>query len=105
MNSRLITIPLALFLAGLGVIIGSHMTPEAMGVVVGVVLGVAATIPMTLLVMLFMAKRDEQRKTEQPQEPIVIIHKLIDGRTINLEGSTFYAGGRWRQIEPPKEPN
>ena len=67
----------ALFLAGLGVVIGNRMSTEAMGVVVGVVLGVAASIPMTLLVMLFLArsdKRDQPREEpEPPRGPVVIL--------------------------------
>ena len=51
----------AMFLVGFGLAIGSRMPVEAMGVVVGVVLGVAASIPMTLLVMLFLSRRQTQR--------------------------------------------
>ncbi len=66
---------LAAFLVGLGVIVGSRMSSEAMGVVVGVVLGVAATIPMALLVMLFVARRErkEAQRRESAYPPVVIV--------------------------------
>lgn len=67
---KIIWILTAAFLAGLGVVIGTRMSTEAMGVVVGVVLGVAACIPMALLVMLFANRREERRPAEQP--PVVI---------------------------------
>lgn len=66
----------AMFLAGLGVVIGNRMSVEAMGVVVGVVLGVAASIPMTLLVMLFLARKDkkeEQRRGSPAYPPVIVV--------------------------------
>jgi hypothetical protein len=65
-----------MFLAGLGVVIGNRMSTEAMGVVVGVVLGVAAAIPMALLVMLFVARKDkkeEERRTTGAYPPVIVI--------------------------------
>lgn len=65
----------AVFLAGLGVVIGNRMSTEAMGVVVGVVLGVAASIPMVLIILLFLARRDkkeeERRQTSYP--PVIVV--------------------------------
>ena len=99
----------AMFLAGLGVVIGNRMSVEAIGVVVGVALGVAASIPMTLLVMLFLNQKDktedktgDARRADPPQVLIV------DGRSIPHESQniaeTYFAGGRWREI-PRKELN
>lgn len=68
----------AVFLAGLGVVIGNRMSTEAVGVVVGVVLGVAAGIPMVLLVMLFVARRDrkdeEQRRSANAYPPVIVVN-------------------------------
>ena len=66
----------AMFLAGLGVVIGNRMSVEAMGVVVGVVLGVAASIPMTLLVMLFLSRKDkkeEDRRSANAYPPVIVV--------------------------------
>jgi len=65
----------AVFLAGLGVVIGNRMSTEAMGVVVGVVLGVAASIPMVLIILLFLARRerkDEERK-QAGYPPVIVV--------------------------------
>lgn len=73
---RKIWILAAMFLAGLGVVIGNRMSVEAMGVVVGVVLGVAASIPMTLLVMLFLARKDkkeEDRRNSAAYPPVIVV--------------------------------
>lgn len=72
---RKLWILLAAFLVGLGVIVGSRMSAEAMGVVVGVVLGVAASIPMALLIMLFVARREkkETQRRDSAYPPVVIV--------------------------------
>lgn len=92
---------------GLGVVIGNRMSTEAMGVVVGVMLGVAASIPMTLLVMLFLNRQDN--KPEQPTEQPPTVY-LVDGRNIPRDSQIitqapegYYAGGRYRQIPPPRD--
>lgn len=65
----------AVFLAGLGVVIGNRMSTEAMGVVVGVVLGVAASIPMVLIILLFMARRDkkEEERRQASYPPVIVV--------------------------------
>jgi hypothetical protein len=88
---RLIWILLAVFLAGLGMVIGTRMSVEAMGVVVGVVLGVAASIPMTLLLAHFLLS---ERKAEQPQEdqpPVptfIVMRRGRDETTAILDSPT-----------------
>jgi len=100
--TKIIWILLAVFLAGLGAIIGTRMSVEAMGVVVGVVLGVAASTPATLLVTMLMSRAERPQAQEQPQPPIVIIQPP---EGVDLQNRMYFAGGRWRQIEPPKETN
>lgn len=66
----------AMFVAGLGVMIGSQMSVESMGVVVGVVLGVTASIPMTLLVMMFLSRKDkkeEERRSNAAYPPVIVV--------------------------------
>lgn len=65
----------AVFLAGLGVVIGNRMSTEAMGVVVGVVLGVAASIPMALIILLFLARRDrkEEERRQAAYPPVIVV--------------------------------
>jgi hypothetical protein len=43
-----------------------------------VVLGVAASIPMTLLVMLFTARDDKRREDRRPETPVVIDLTSVD---------------------------
>lgn len=65
----------AVFLAGLGVVIGNRMSTEAMGVVVGVVLGVAASIPMVLIILLFLGRRDkkEEERRQAAYPPVIVV--------------------------------
>lgn len=86
----------AAFLIGLGFVIGSRLSTEAMGVVVGVVLGIAAAIPTTLLVALIL----DNQKQKEPKQPDVFI---VDGRGIPQYPTEYYAGGRYRQIPPPRD--
>ena len=65
--TKIVWILLAVFLAGLGMVIGTRMSVEAMGVVVGVVLGVAASIPTALVVMLLISRAERPQAQEQPQ--------------------------------------
>jgi Mg-chelatase subunit ChlD len=90
-------------LAGFGIAAGNSMSAEAMGVVVGVVLGVAAAIPMALLVMLFVARRDRREEPQQEQPPTVLI---VDGRGIpqypTAPDGCYWQGTRLRQIGGPR---
>ncbi len=57
---KVVLLLLLAFVVTLGVIVGSRMSMEAMAVVVGVVCGVAAGIPMSLLIMLALRRRERQ---------------------------------------------
>jgi hypothetical protein len=48
------------FAVALAVVVGNRMSTEAMAVVVGVVCGVAAGIPMSMLILLALNRRDRQ---------------------------------------------
>lgn len=57
---RAVTAILIAFAVVLAVIVGFRMSAEAMAVVVGVVCGVAAAIPMSVLILLIMNRRNSQ---------------------------------------------
>lgn len=78
----------AAFLAGLGVVIGSQMSTEAMGVVVGVVLGVAGSVATTLLFMLIRPSIPH-KPTENPTTVILVrdtrgryLGEIVDGEIV-----------------------
>jgi hypothetical protein len=52
------------FVVTLAVVVGGRMSTDAMAVVVGVVCGVAAGIPMSVLLMLALRRRD--REAQEP---------------------------------------
>lgn len=55
---------LAAFGVTLAIVVGNRMSAEAMAVVVGVVCGVAAAIPMSLLLLFVLTRRE--RPIEEP---------------------------------------
>ena len=55
---KVVLLLLLAFVVTLGIIVGSRMSMEAMAVVVGVVCGVAAGIPMSLLLMVALRRRE-----------------------------------------------
>jgi len=63
LKRMMILVPLV-FAATLAMVVGRRMSAEAMAVVVGVVCGVAAGVPMSVLVMTVLSRRD--RQPEQP---------------------------------------
>jgi hypothetical protein len=73
---------LVAFAVTLAVVVGNRMSAEAMAVVVGVVCGVAAGIPMSMLLLLVLNRRERQgegqsyeRLGERPNAypPVVVI--------------------------------
>lgn len=65
---RVVVLLLLAFVVTLGIIVGSRMSMEAMAVVVGVVCGVAAGIPMSLLILVALRRRERQAE-ELPYSP------------------------------------
>lgn len=71
------------FVVTLAVVVGGRMSTDAMAVVVGVVCGVAAGIPMSVLLMLALHRRDRQAEEPPyaqmggryavPSPPVVVI--------------------------------
>ena len=66
------------FAVVLAVVIGNRMGPEAMAVVIGVTCGVAASIPMSAIILVLTSRRD--RRSELPPRareqypPVVVIN-------------------------------
>jgi hypothetical protein len=86
---RKVGLLLAAFLVGLGIVVGNRMSAEATGVVVGVVLGVAASVPMALLIMLFVSRRErkvEEPRPPQPNYPPVVIVNPGNGQVQGMRG-------------------
>jgi len=61
---RVALLMLLVFVVTLAIVVGSRMSTEAMAVVVGVVCGVAAGIPMSVLLLVAL-----NRRQHQPEEP------------------------------------
>jgi hypothetical protein len=59
--------------AVLAAVIGARMSPEALAVVIGVICGVGASVPVSLLILTFLARKDERRQTAQRDYPPVIV--------------------------------
>jgi hypothetical protein len=74
---------LLVFVVTLAVVVGERMSTDAMAVVVGVVCGVAAGIPMSVLLMLALRRRDREAQEAMyaqtkaqypgPNPPVVVI--------------------------------
>ena len=70
----------SIFAAALAVVVGRHMSAEAMAVVVGIVCGVAASIPTTLLLLVALNRQNPDGATgrqpqtgQRAQPPVVVI--------------------------------
>ena len=58
-----------LFVVVLAIVVGQRLSTEAMAVVVGVVCGVAASVPVSLGLLLVLGKLPGLRSGAQPTEP------------------------------------
>jgi Mg2+/citrate symporter len=65
------------FAAGMGVIVATRLSVDALAVIVGIVCGVGASIPISLLLALVMGRQERRRSEEQHQHqnypPVMII--------------------------------
>ncbi|MCG2767297.1 MAG: hypothetical protein L6435_02790 [Anaerolineae bacterium] len=77
MSGRLIfVLILAAFAVALAVVIGNRMSAEAMAVVIGVTCGVAASIPMSAVILYLANRREkppESRSYQQESYPPVVV--------------------------------
>ena len=78
MSGRLIfVLLLAAFAVALAVVIGNRMSAEAMAVVIGVTCGVAASIPMSAVILYLANRRERPSETnsyrQEKYPPVVII--------------------------------
>lgn len=67
---------LVIFSIALAMMVGKHMSTEAIAVVVGIACGVAASIPTSLLIMVLATRREDSR-ARQHYPPTVAINPGI----------------------------
>ncbi|MBC7261471.1 MAG: hypothetical protein H5T63_05615 [Chloroflexi bacterium] len=75
---KLVTISAVCFSISLAAIVGVRMSAESMAVVVGIVCGVAASIPMSAVILFLMGKRSQPcepawHQQRAPYPPVVVI--------------------------------
>ena len=72
-----LTLVVVAFCVTLAVVIGNRMSTEAMAVVIGVVCGVAASIPMSLLILILTGRTGRgnggQAEAQRSYPPVVVI--------------------------------
>jgi len=81
---NLLILAIAAFAITLAIIVGNRMSAEAMAVVVGIVCGVAASIPMSVLILILthrLGRREETLRAEPQGEarrldypPVVVVN-------------------------------
>ena len=72
---NLLILAIAAFAITLAIVVGNRMSAEAMAVVVGIVCGVAASIPMSVLILILthrLGRREEARRLDYP--PVVVVN-------------------------------
>lgn len=76
---RLVVFLGAVFLVALAVVVGTRLSQDAIGVLVGVIAGVAASIPTALLLIAVMRRRDQDSEPEYYEErrqnapPVIVV--------------------------------
>ncbi len=78
-TKRIVTVLAAVFLVALAVVVGTRMSSDAIGVLVGVIAGVAASIPTALLLIVVTRRRDTEPEPDyyeerrQPVPSIIVV--------------------------------
>jgi len=76
---RLVVFLGAVFLVALAVVVGTRLSQDAIGVLVGVIAGVAASIPTALLLIVVMRRRDREPEPDYYEErrqnapPVIVV--------------------------------
>ena len=76
---RLVVFLGAVFLVALAVVVGTRLSEDAIGVLVGVIAGVAASIPTALLLIVVMRHREQESEPEYYEErrqsapPVIVV--------------------------------
>ena len=68
---RIIAIGAGAFGIALAVLIGTRLSQDALGVVLGVVLGAMAMTPVCVMLVWAMTRRGPEKGTEERQQPIL----------------------------------
>jgi hypothetical protein len=90
---------LLVFVVTLAVVVGDRMSTDAMALVVGVICGVAAGIPMSVLLMLALRRRDREAQ-EAAYAQTSARHAATNPPVIVIQGGTPAAGN----LPPPYYP-
>ena len=92
---RVFAIGAAAFGIALAVLIGTRLSEDALGVVLGVVLGAMATIPFCLMLVWALVRRSDPPSTGRREEQHPALPPIIN---VGTPGGYF---APWQQQEPP----
>jgi len=70
---NVLILAIAAFAVTLAIVVGNRMSAEAFAVVVGIVCGVAASIPMSVLILILTNRLGRREPVEGERSPVIII--------------------------------
>lgn len=95
---RIMAIGAVAFGVALAVLIGTRLSEDALGVVLGVVLGAMATIPFCLMLVWALVRRTETPPAGRREEQYPALPPIIN---VGTPGGYL---APWQQAEPPALP-
>jgi len=93
---RVLAIGAVVFGATLAFFIGTRLSEDALGVVLGVILGAMATIPFCLMLVWALVRRSEPPSTGRREEQHPALPPIIN---VGTPAGGYFAP--WQQAEPP----
>lgn len=83
---RIILIAVALFAITLGIFIGTRLSEDALGIIIGVFLGVLASVPTSLGLIWIISRRLQPPPGQQTpnQPPVLVINPAPGGHPYSL---------------------
>jgi len=85
---KVIFVILIVFSIALAMMVGKHMSTEAIAVVVGIACGVAASIPTSLLIMVLATRREDSRARQDYPPTVAINPGVSQHPNLQLPGQT-----------------